>query len=331
MKDVAAAAGVSITTVSHIINGTRVVAAETRERVLRVMQELNYHKNAYGRRLARGRSDSYGLIISDIENPFFPELIRSFESAALEKGCDVLLCTTAYDPERARKAVGRMLENRMQGVAIMTSQLEEELIEDLADNDVPVVRLDAPSAARGRGRSNIHVDYSTGAEEAAAHLRDLGHCGIAFITGPQSRISAVTYRKAFLDALERLKLPAARILEGNNNMDGGVTGVQALLREPEMPTAILCGNDLAALGVMRALAEAGLRVPQDVSVIGADDIAFAQYSMPALTTIRVPRDKLGGIAFEALDRMIRTKRRSGAQYSLETHLVIRQSTAPARK
>jgi len=330
MKDVAAKAGVSITTVSHIANNTRPVAEQTRERVLRAMRQLGYHKNVFGRRLARGRSDAYGLLISDIENPFFPELIRSFETASLERGCDVLLFSTNYDPERARMAVGRLIENRVQGAAIMTSQLDSALIDELVENDIPVVRLDAPEPARGRARSNIRVNYATGAMEVTVHLRDLGHRNIAFIAGPQSRISARAYREVFLEVLRRLELPPARVLEGDNTMDGGATRVRALLEEPVMPTAILCGNDLAALGAMRALAEAGLRVPEDISIIGADDIAFARFSMPALTTIRVPRDALGRIAFEALDRMIRTKRRLGVHYPVETHLVQRQSTGPAR-
>lgn len=328
MKDVAAKAGVSITTVSHIVNETRDVAPDTRERVLQVMRELKYHKNAFGRRLARGRSDSYGLIISEIENPFFPELIKTFELSVLDHGCDVLLCTTAYDGERARKAVTRMLENKVLGVAVMTSQLDSALIEELDDADIPLVRLDAPEPASS-GHSGIRVDYSVGAREAAAHLKELGHKRIAFITGPQNRISAATYRQAFLDAIEQLGLSPARIIEGTNDMDGGAAGVQTLLTSAARPTAILCGNDLAALGAMRALAEAGLRVPEDVSVIGADDIAFARYSVPALTTIRVPRDQLGRLAFEALERMVRTKYHLASQRSIETHLVIRQSTGPA--
>jgi LacI family transcriptional regulator len=132
-----------------------------------------------------------------------------------------------------------------------------------------------------------------------------------------------------VEAAKRLGLPPARLVEGNNEMDGGEAGARALLEEPEPPTAIMCGNDLAALGAIRALAEAGLRVPADVSVIGADDISFARYGTPALTTSRIPRDRLGRLAFEALDRMLRTKHRLPTDISLETHLVVRESTGPA--
>ena len=310
MRDVAERAGVSITTVSHIVNNTRPVAIETRERVQRAMSELNFYKNAFGRRLKLGRSDSYGLIISDVENPFFPELIKSFESAVVEKGCDTLLCTTNYDPARARKAVNRMIENKVLGVAVMTSQLDAELVDDLSRQDIPVVRLDAPEPAR-RAFSNIHVDYSKGALAATAHLRDLGHRDIVFLTGPRKRVSAVTYRAAFLEALAQLKLPPARLIEGTDNMDGGADAVRELIAQRRLPTALLCGNDFAALGAIRAL--------------------VARFSIPTLTTIRVPRDRLGQLAFESLDRMIRTKRRSGSEHSLDTELIVRQSTGKATR
>lgn len=330
MRDVAERAGVSITTVSHIVNNTRPVAIETRERVLLAMSELNFHKNAFGRRLKLGHSDSYGLIISDVENPFFPELIKSFETSAVETGCDILLYSTNYDPERARKAVSRMIENKVLGVAVMTSQLDAALVDELLRLDIPVVRLDAHEPPR-RAFSNIHVDYSKGSTDAAARLRDLGHRDMVFITGPQTRISAVTYRTAFQEAIAQLNLPPVRLMEGGDSIDGGAAAVQELIGSGRLPTALLCGNDFAALGAIRALVEAGIRVPEDVSVIGADDISFARISIPALTTIRIPRDRLGHLAFDALKRMIRTKRKLGAEYSLETQFILRQSTGQARR
>jgi LacI family transcriptional regulator len=329
MRDVAQHAGVSISTVSHIINNTRPVAPQTRERVLEAIRELKYHKNVIGRRLARGRSDSFGLIISDIENPFFGELIRSFEAAVQDRGWDVLLCTTGYDRERARKAVQRMIENQVQGVAVMTSQLDSTLVDELAELDIPVVRLDAGPI--GALRSNIRVDYSTGALQALTYLRDLGHRSIGLIAGPLSRVSSRTYRGVMLEAAERLDLPPVRVVEAANPfIDGGEGGMRALLSEGDLPTAVLCNNDLAAFGAIRALVEAGLKVPDDVSVIGGDDIAFARYGTPALTTVRIPRDRLGRLAYEALDRMIRTKRRLATEVSLSTNLIVRESTGPAR-
>jgi len=330
MKDVAAQAGVSISTVSHILNNTRDVAEPTRQRVLQAMEDLNYYKNAFGRRLKRGRSDSFGLIISDIQNPFFAELIKGYEDVVIADSCDVLLVSTNYDPERAKKAVRRMIENSVQGVAIMTSQLDSRLVEDLVEAGIPVVRLDAGSTRRGL--SDIRVEYMSGAREAAAHLKALGHRDIAFITGPQSRVSALTYRNALLKALDEEGLPAARVREGSNTIEGGAAGVKNLLAEQApFPTAILFGNDLSAIGALSSLAEAGLRVPDDVSIIGADDIAYASYAAPALTTIRVPREQLGSLAYSALARTLKSKRMSGFQDSVETHLIVRRSTGRATK
>lgn len=326
MKDVAERARVSISTVSHVLNNTRPVAEETRARVLQIMRQLNYYKNASGRRLARGRSDAFGLIISDIENPFFPEVIKNFETAVVKIGFDTFLAPTNYDPIYASSGVRRMIENKVQGVAIMTSQLESTLIDQLLSNDIPVVTLDGAKASHGR--SNIRVDYSSGAREAVEYLRQMGHERITFITGPQHRLSARTYKQAFVVALEAHKLPTPRWIEGNNTIEGGTTAMQSILSDLPLPTAIICGNDLMALGVARALSDAGVRVPTQVSIIGADDIPFAHYANPPLTTVRVPRDQLGTLAFEALNKLMRSKRRSGSEYVVDTHLVVRGSSGP---
>lgn len=327
MKHVAEKAGVSITTVSHVLNETRYVAPETRERVLGAMKELNYYKNLSARLLARGCGDSFGLILSDIENPFFPELIKSFEVAALKSGFDVLLGTTNYDAIRARRAVARMIENKVRGVAVMTTQLDDALIHDLIANDIPVVVLDSREVRRTR--SSIRVDYSAGARAAVEHLIALGHHDIAVVSGPPDRASAVRYRQALEEAIAAAKLPAPRMVEGDNRVEGGVAAIRFLLCQPVFPTAVLCGNDLAAIGAMQALTEAGLRIPNEVSIIGSDDIQLARYSSPPLTTVRIPRDRLGEMAFDALGRMLKTKRRAGRELVIETALVQRKSTGRA--
>lgn len=327
MSDVAKRARVSVTTVSHAINSTRPVAEETRERILRAARELNYYRNASARLLVRGQGDSFGLIISDIENPFFPELIKAFQSAARESGFDVLLCTTNYDSEEARKAIQRMMENRVLGVALMTSQFDAALIDELVNNGTPAVRLDSGLAKRSV--SDIRLDYSRGAGQAVAHLQALGHRRIAFVTGPHSRVSAVTYTSAILRALAEAGLPEPRIVEGNNRVDGGAEATRTLLAANPRPTAILCGNDLAAVGALQVIQEAGLRVPEDVSVIGCDDIAFARHTTPALTTVRIPRDELGRHAFHSLFKMHNSKARRSAKLTVETELVVRRSTGRA--
>lgn len=327
MIDVARKARVSVTTVSHAINNTRPVAEETRDRILRAARELNFYRNASARLLVRGCSDSFGLIISDIENPFYPELIKAFQAIAHENGFDILLCTTNYDTGEARKAVQRMMESRVLGVALMTSQFDAALIDDLLNNQTPVVRLDADQVRRAA--SKIRIDYSRGAAQAVAHLQQLGHRRLALITGSPNRVSAVTYTKAILDAIASAGLAPPQMVEGNNRVEGGGDGARALLAGGAPPSAILCGNDLAAVGALQAIQEAGLRVPEDISIIGSDDVALVRYTSPSLTTVRIPRDELGRLAFQSLLRMHRSKTRRATESTVETELVVRRSTGPA--
>ncbi|MGB7758375.1 MAG: LacI family DNA-binding transcriptional regulator [Bryobacteraceae bacterium] len=327
MKDVAERCGVSETTVSHVVNGTRYVTPETRRRVQEAIRDLGFYTNAHARRLARGSSDFLGLVISDIENPFFPEMIKTFEAAALKRGFDVLLCTTNYDSERTRAAMRKMIENKVPGVAIMTSQVGAEVTQDLATHHVASVFLNSPPIQMFR--SNIAIDYAKGAGEAIRHLHELGHRRFAFIQGPQHRPSAVMARQAVLDAVAAYSHPCA-VHQGENTIESGAETVRRLLAAGELPTALLCDNDLGAIGALSALKDARIGVPERISVVGADDIPFAHLSSPPLTTIRVPRDLVGELAFEALDKMLRSKRHSGVEYHAETSLVVRQSTGPVR-
>ncbi len=329
MEDVAKQAGVSVTTVSHVVNRTRQVAPETRRRVLEAVRQLSYYKDAHARRLACGHSDFLGLIVSDIGNPFFPDVIKSFESAALAKGLDLLLCNTNYDPERTEVAVRKMIENKVRGVAVMTSEWGSTLARDLVAHQVAVVFLDLGTV--GKYMSKIRVDYSRGIHQAIRHLDRLGHQDFAFIAGPQSLRSAAIRQKAFIAALSKRGLTTHRTWEGNNRVDGGIRAVQAFLAHRPSPTAILCTNDLTAVGALHALQEAGLRVPQDVSVVGFDDIDLASFAAPPLTTISLSRQLLGQLAFQALQKILKSKGQIGAEYVIETELVVRQTTAPPRQ
>ena len=328
MRDIARKAGVSITTVSHVLNKTRPVAEPTRERVLRITEQLSYFRNTSARLLVRGRSDLLGLIISDIENPFFPELIKSFERACARERLEVLLCATNYDRVHAQNAVRRMLENRVQGVAVMTSQFDLDLEEQLTGKGLPVVLLGSPPA--GKGRSHIAIDYSHGISEAMKHLYDLGHRSIALATGPPDQVSAIDHRNAVISALKKLGCKPFCIIEGDHRPESGASAAQQLLSARERPTAIFCGNDRMAIGALGRAMELGFKVPEDVSIVGSDDVWMARYTHPPLTTVRIPQDRLGQLAFDALTRMLKSKRRAGTNHVLETELAVRQSTGPAK-
>lgn len=327
MRDVADKAGVSVTTVSHVLNETRPVAQQTRVRVLDAIQQLNYFKNTSARLLVRGQSDLLGLIISDIENPFFPELIKSFERACTEQRMEVLLCATNYDRAQAQNAVRRMLENRVQGVAVMTSQFYPDLEAQLTEKNVPVVLLGSPPARKNR--SHIAIDYWRGISDAIGHLRDLGHRAIALATGPQDQVSARAHKDAVVHALKKAGLKPFRIMEGDHRPESGASAARELLRGRERPTAIFCGNDRMAVGAIGAAMDLGFRVPGDLSVVGSDDVWMSRYSHPPLTTVRIPRETLGQLAFDALRRMLRSSARRGTEHTLETELVVRRSTAAA--
>ncbi len=325
MRDVAKSSGVSVTTVSHVLNETRPVAAATRARVLRAATELKYYKNSSARLLVRGQSDLLGLIISDIENPFFPELIKSFEEACSRERMQVLLCATNYNRGHAESALRRMLENRVQGVAAMTSQFDAELEAHLTGKNIPLVLLGSPPARKYR--SNIEINYRKGVSEAVKHLFGLGHREIAIATGPLHQVSAVAFRDVAVQEMRKLALKPFRVAEGDHRPESGARLAKELLGALSRPTAILCGNDRMAIGALGAAEDLGFRVPEDLSIIGADDIWMTRYCHPPLTTIRIPRDDLGQMAFDALKKMLRSKRSYGSEHVLETQLVTRGSTA----
>lgn len=327
MRDVARKAGVSITTVSHVLNETRVVAPETRERVLKAIRDLDYYTNTSARLLVRGQSDLFGLIISDIENPFFPELVKSFERACAEQRLEVLLCATNYDRSQAQNAVRRLLQNQVRAVAVMTSQFDAELQAQLTSKHVPLVVLGAGPSSRNR--SAIEIDWPSGITEAIKHLHSLGHRKIALATGPQDQVSAIAHREAVVKALAKLGEKPVRILEGDHRPESGAAAARTLLSGGNRPSAIFCGNDRMAIGALGMARELGLRVPEEVSIIGSDDVWIARYSSPPLTTVRIPRDTLGQLAFEVLMKMLHSKRRVvGHRQVLKTELVIRASSAP---
>jgi DNA-binding LacI/PurR family transcriptional regulator len=328
MKEVAKRAGVSPATVSRVLNKTAYISVETERRVLEVVGQMKYFKNVHARRLATGRSDLFGLVISEIANPFFPEIIRGFQAAAWDRGFDVLLCNTQYDQARTKSIMRKLIESDVRGVAVMTSSIDKSTAAELIDAGIGVVFCNVSRAEKLV--STISIDYQRGIEQAIEHIVGLGHRRTAVIAGPDDNRTATTIKDALVAGLERRDRKPLTVLSSNYRIDAGASAVRAILSMPDKPTAIFCGSDLIALGAMSALEEAGAAIPGDISVIGIDDISFAFLARPPLTTIRVPRERVGTTAFEALDRMLKLKRRKGADYYLETELVIRNSTTTAR-
>jgi DNA-binding LacI/PurR family transcriptional regulator len=331
---VAARARVSTATVSRVINGTAIVSPETAERVREAIETLNFYPDSSARTLGSGRSGLYGLIISDITNPYFPELVKAFEDIAVEHGQDVLIANTDYDPKRMEACVIRMLQRKVDGVAIMTSEMEDRLIHAFSHRQIPTIFMDTPKPMKGV--STVRVDYAAGVKQAMEHLFGFGHERIAFISGPLTLSSARTRAQAFTRSLRNHELTGEPHLmeEGDHRVEGGHAAMQRILKSGKHPTAVLASNDLTAIGAMGAIHEAGLRIPEDLSVIGFDDIELSAYTQPALTTLHVPRRELAATAFRSLfrgrDEPV-SKAAEKREHIIQPRLIVRRSTAHAPK
>jgi LacI family transcriptional regulator len=326
IREVARVARVSTATVSRTINGSEKVSPETAERVREAIRALKFYPNNNARALGSGRSSLYGLIISDITNPFFPELVRSFEEIAVQYGQEVLVANTNYDPARMETCVRRMLHRKVDGVAILTSEMDKHLIDEFSSRRIPMVFLDMGVVSEGV--SNIVLDYAAGVDAAVQHLTDLGHSEIGFIAGPMNLTSARIRREGFIASLERkgIRLNPALIEVGDHRMGGGHDAMARMLAGKPRPTAVLASNDLTAIGAMGAIFEQGLGVPQDISVIGFDDIDLSSFTQPPLTTIRVSRPEIARTAFRALYRTNQEASLQGAEFTIHPTLVERKST-----
>jgi DNA-binding LacI/PurR family transcriptional regulator len=329
MKDVALKAGVSAATVSRVLNDTHYIADETKKRVLDAVRDLNYFKNVHAKRLITGRSDLFGLVISEITNPFFPDVIRGFQGAAWDNGLDVLLLNTEYNEALVKAVIRKLLESDVRGVAIMTSSIEKGATVELTDAGIGVVFCNLCSAERLV--SNIFIDYARGILQAIDHVALLGHRSAAVIAGPEGNLTASHIKHELVAELKKKGMKPFPIISSNYRVDAGASAVQDILSAPVIPTVIFCGSDLIAMGAMNALQQSGVRVPEDISIVGIDNLSFAFLTRPPLTTVSVPREQLGLTAFQALDKMLQLKRRKGAEYSLQTELVIRRSTGPVRE
>ncbi len=244
IREIAKRARVSTATVSRTINRIPTVRPQLARRVWKVVEELGYFPNTQARALVSGRSRIFGLIVSEIINPFFPEIVHIFEDIAVQHNYEILMTSTVHDPERMRNAVRRLLEHRVEGVAVMTFGMEESLLDDLRLRNVPLVFVDVgPPRPR---ISNIRIDYLHGIRQAVQHLAALRHERIAFITGPLTLKSALARRDAFVKSMDELGMTAdpQLIVEGNHTLEGGEEAFGKLLALRPRPTAVLCSNRL---------------------------------------------------------------------------------------
>jgi LacI family transcriptional regulator len=327
IRAVAARARVSIATVSRTINHVPTVDPVLATRVWKAANELNYLPNTQARALVSGKSRLLGLIVSEITNPFFPELIQEFEQVAVGHRYEILIGSTSHDPEQMERCARRMLERKVDGVAVMTFGNEEFFLERFDAERVPTIIIDSLSSRPQT--SALEIDYRAGIYEGVQHLAVLGHRDIAFISGPLYMRSSESRKKAFLQSLRStgLTVNSAWIVEGDHTLDGGRDAMQKLLKLRKRPTAVICSNDMTAIGVQHALFEARLNVPEDLSLIGFDDIHLAEYTIPPLTTVRMSCKEIAHKAVQILlAQLLPANEQPRAENAIGTRLVVRQTT-----
>ena len=328
LEDVAKRAKVSSATVSRVLNNVGPVKTSTRARVLRAAEELKYHPNLHARNLAGSKSRTIGMIVSNMENPFFFDIYRAAEEDARAKGYEILLANTDYVPEHLVNSIHLMIGRRVAGLALIVSEMDPSLIQELSERDLPVVFYDVGAAKKKI--SNIAVNYAKGIERVVNYLHDLGHERMAFVSHHPSLGPLGTRERAFRETVARFSPRIQwKVVANVDSIDGGREATHTILTSGFNPTAIICTNDFMALGALHELREAGLRVPQDVSVTGFDNIKLAEICAPALTTLHIPRARIGHLMFQFLREEQEADAPSGREIVIDPELVLRASTGPA--
>ncbi len=330
MAEIAALAGVSKPTVSKVMNGQPGVAARTRERVERVIAERGYVRHGAARALSAGRAGSVNLVVKELDNAYFTEVIRGVEETLERAGLSMVLTATHDEARRHRRWMARVVEHGTDGAILVLPDEHFAHVEELRRHGIPVALVDARGESPP-GVPSVGATNFAGGFAATEHLLSLGHQRIAMVGGPtfkSTRERIAGYRTA----LQEAGVPPDPLLEkpGGFVAETGYEAARALLRAPDPPTAIFAGNDLQAIGVYRALYELGLHTPDDVSVVGFDDLPLARLLTPALSTVRQPVREMGALATKMLLGIIAEETLESTRVELATSLIVRESSAPPR-
>jgi LacI family transcriptional regulator, galactose operon repressor len=325
LEQVARRARVSTATVSRVLNNKGLVKSTTRARVLKAVEELKYSPNLHARSLAGGKNRSIGVIVSNIENPFFLDVYKAVEAGAHSAGYELIMANTDYNSERLVTSIRLMIGRRVAGLAAIVSEMDSELIEELSGHRIPVVFYDV--GAPRKNITNIRVDYRRGMEKLTSYLYSLGHRRLGFV-GHHATLGPINERvKAVLDAAARYPDLQVETTADTDALEGGRRAARMLLDAHPRLTAIVCVNDLMAVGALRELRARGLGVPEDMSVTGFDNVTLAQFCHPALTTVHIPRDQIGQTICGFL--MNPEKEPLQHEFVIDPELVLRDSTGPA--
>ena len=331
IREIADLAGVSIATVSRVVNGRDDVSPATRELVHRIVRERGYMTNRSARALSGGRTGLIGATVPMVHYPYFSQLVGGAAEALYEADMRLVICPTLHEHDREVSLLERLMHGTTDGAVIILPEESSDELEQLLDHGYRFVVVDPllPLTERIPAVSAANMD---GADQAMKHLLSRGHRRIGAITGPSAMKATTDRRRGYHAALAAAGImPDPELeVEGNFELSGGVVGAQQLLDLPEPPTAIFAFNDNMAIGVMQAARARGMRVPEDLSVVGFDDLDEAAIVTPALTTIRQPLAEMGRIAVSLLTRLLDNQRLEALHVELGTRLVVRDSTAPPR-
>lgn len=332
VREVARHARVSVGTVSNVLNRPDRVAPDTRQRVLDAIEELGFVRNEAARQLRSGHSKTIGLVVLDVTNPFFTDVARGAEATADPQGTTVILCNSAEDPEREARHLAMLEELRVQGVLITPVDIATPHIDRLLDHGVPVVLVDRASGQRHR--CSVAVDDQWGGLIAVEHLLDQGHHHLGFVGGPfHIRQVADRHRGAERAVAQQGQGRVSVFRTGSLTVAEGRRAGERLLAldDEDRPSAVFCANDLIALGVLQAAVQQGRRVPEDLAIVGYDDIEFAAAAAVPLSSVRQPREQLGRTGAELLaEEIAEPDTHSHRQVVYEPELVIRASSAVRR-
>jgi len=331
IRRIAKIAGVSSATVSRVINGSSLVKSATAARVQRLIDDLQFVPDNNATALRSGSSGTYGLLIPDITNPFFPEFMKSLESLVVEHDRELLVATIDFHQDRMIQSVRRMLTRRVNGVVLMASEIETQPFEALVKNRIPLVTMDRQKI--GVGLSDITTNYEGAMGQAVQHLKLLGHRKIGFIGGFVGLATSKLRLDAFLAAMRSHNLTVREefIRHGDYRIPGGEAAMLDILIRKNRPTAIMTANDMTAIGALRALRDRGCAVPREMSIVGLDDIELSDIVYPPLTTLHTSRTELARLVFASLEHSNKQDPVKGRQYTIQAKLVIRKSTGPVMR
>ncbi|EGR1018018.1 substrate-binding domain-containing protein [Vibrio cholerae] len=326
MKDIARLAGVSTSTVSHVINKSRFVSDEIAERVNNAAQQLNYAPSALARSLKMNRTKTIGMLVTTSTNPFFGEVVKGVERSCYHQGYNLILCNTEGDNQRMKASINTLLQKRVDGLLLMCSTLEGERL-DVFDRypDIPIVVMDWGPILFASDK--IQDNSLQGGYMAAKHLIECGHKEIGCITGPlirhQAQMRYEGYKRALAEA--GIAINPDWIVESDFECEGGYQAFEKLYERGKLPSALFVCNDMMAMGVIQAVNQRGLRIPDDLSLIGYDDVHIAKFMTPALTTIHQPKYRLGKAAVDTLLYRLENPDTTAQVVQLEPTLVVRNS------